>query len=217
MSKEELLRKVFECITNVKIKEAPELGKKLVEAGIPADKVGKVLIEAMTDIGVRYEAREIGLPHLFLGTKCLTQLAAPFKEKLASKEPRGIVVIGTVKGDVHAIGKNLVSTMLEVYGYKTFNLGEDVDADKFIAKAKEVSANIIGMSALLTLTKTYFKEIIKRLEAEGLRDKIKVMVGGAPVTAEYAKIIGADGYAHDAVTAVTVADALMRGKKKFIE
>jgi methylmalonyl-CoA mutase cobalamin-binding domain/chain len=216
LSKEELLKKIFEYITNFKIKEIPGLSKQLIDSDVSAEEIGKVLGTTMENIGVRYEAREIGLPHLFLATKSLTTLLQPYKEKMAEVD-KGTVVIGTIKGDVHGIGKNLVGTILELWGYKVHNLGEDVDFDKFIEKAKEVNAQIIGISALLTLTKTYFPEVIKRLDTQGLRDKIKVMVGGAPVTAAYAKEVDADGYAHDAVSAVKVVEALMNGERKYMD
>jgi methylmalonyl-CoA mutase cobalamin-binding domain/chain len=216
LSKEDLLKKVFEYITSFKIKEIPGLSKQLLEADVNVEDVGRTLSTTMENIGIRYDAREIGLPHLFLATRSLTTLLQPYKEKMAGIK-KGTVVLGTIKGDVHGIGKNLVGTILELWGYEIHNLGEDVDYDKFIEKAKEVNAQVIGLSSLLTLTKTRFPEVIKRLEVQGLRDKIKVMVGGAPVTSAFAKEVDADGYAHDAVTAVEVINALMKGERKYID
>ncbi|MGB9693250.1 MAG: cobalamin B12-binding domain-containing protein, partial [Fervidobacterium sp.] len=129
-----------------------------------------------------------------------------FKEK-------GIVVLGTAKNDVHNIGKNLVAAMLDLYGYKVVDIGEDVDAEKFVSAAKAVNAHIIGVSALLAMTADYSKVVVNAFEKAGMRDKVKIIAGGAPVTPDLAKRCGVDGYARDAVGAVKLVDALMKGEK----
>jgi 5-methyltetrahydrofolate--homocysteine methyltransferase len=125
----------------------------------------------------------------------------------------GIAVIGTVKGDIHDIGKNLVAMMWEGAGFEVHNLGTNVDADKFINKLRETNADILGMSALLTTTMPYMATVIERLQAEGLRDKIMVLVGGAPLNSAFAEDIGADRYCKDAAEAVDAARAVMKIRK----
>ena len=135
-------------------------------------------------------------------------LEPELKARQEALETPGTVVMGTVKGDIHEIGKSLVATMLSANGFKVYDLGVDVPISTFINKIKETNANLLGLSALLTTTMTMQREVIKTLIAEGLRDQVKVMVGGAPVTRSWAEEIGADGYAEDAMGAVALAKKL---------
>ena len=130
-------------------------------------------------------------------------------EEVGPESSLGTVVIGTVKGDVHDIGKSLVATMLRASGFRVIDLGVDVDADKFIQAVREHSADIVAMSALLTTTRNYMKEVIKRLEKEGLRKRVKVLIGGLSTTKEFAEKIGADGWGRNAVEGVEVAKKLL--------
>ncbi len=137
----------------------------------------------------------------------------PELSKLGTERPRaGVVILGTTKGDIHEIGKILVGTMLTAHGFQVHDLGVDVPGDKFAAKARELKADIVGISALLTTTMRSQKTVIEALEKEGLRAQVKIMVGGAPVTKRWAEEIGADGYAKDAMSAVALAQELMQAK-----
>jgi dimethylamine corrinoid protein len=140
----------------------------------------------------------------------------PELKKLGTERPRaGIVVLGTTKGDIHEIGKILVGTMLTAHGFQVHDLGVDVTGEKFAAKARELKADVVGVSALLTTTMRNQKSVVEALEKEGLRSQVKVMVGGASVTRRWAGEIGADGYAKDAMSAVTLAQELMQHKSNL--
>jgi corrinoid protein of di/trimethylamine methyltransferase len=171
------------------------------------------LMPGMDIVGQKFSDGEYFLPDLIIaaeGMKNAMELLEP--ELLArneSVETAGIVVIGTVKGDIHEIGKSLVATMLSANGFTVHDLGVDVSKEAFIAKVRETGANILGMSALLTTTMTQQREVIKALQAAGLREQVKVMVGGAPVTKGWAAEIGADDYAEDAMGAVQKAKKLL--------
>ncbi|MFX1362552.1 MAG: cobalamin-dependent protein [Promethearchaeota archaeon] len=143
--------------------------------------------------------------------KVMDELINPELEKRAAKlESIGKVVIGTVEGDIHDIGKNIVASMLVTAGFEVYDIGKDIPSAEFVKKAREVDADIIGASALLSTTMPAQREIVELLRKEGLKDKIKVMVGGAPATEEWAKEIGADGYAENAIEAVNVAKKLLK-------
>jgi 5-methyltetrahydrofolate--homocysteine methyltransferase len=182
-----------------------------VEAGLPAvDILQEGLIAAMGEVGRLFEEGEYFVPEMLIAARAMKAGLAILRPLLvdAGVEPAGKVAIGTVKGDLHDIGKNLVAMMLEGAGFEIVDLGTDVTPDQFVA-AVQAGTNIIGLSALLTTTMPGMETTIKAIEAAGLRDQVKVIIGGAPVTAEYARQIGADGFAPDASQAVTLVKSLV--------
>lgn len=161
------------------------------------------LIKGMNIVGIKFKNNEIYVPEVLIAARAMYAGMNILRPKLVETGVKNIgkVAIGTVRGDLHDIGKNLVKMMLEGAGFEVVDLGVDVSADKFVAAIKEHQPDIVGMSALLTTTMVYMPEVIKSLEAAGLRDRVKVMIGGAPVTQNYAEQIGADGYSPDAASA----------------
>ena len=169
------------------------------------------LISAMGEVGRLFEENEYFVPEMLVSARAMQSGLALLKPHLADAGAisAGTVVIGTVKGDLHDIGKNLVAMMLEGAGFKVINLGRDVAPEKFVAAVQEHSAHIVGISALMTTTMPAMKRTIDALEKAGLRDRVKVMIGGAPVNQAYADEIGADGYAKDSTIAVVRAKELL--------
>ena len=182
-----------------------------IDAGMPAgDILQQGLIAAMGEVGQLFEDGEYFVPEMLIAARAMKAGLAILQPLLVDSgvEPVGKVAIGTVKGDLHDIGKNLVAMMLEGAGFEIVDLGTDVAPDQFVAAARE-GVDLVGLSALLTTTMPSMAGTIQALDAAGLRDQVKVMIGGAPVTAEYAKQIGADGFAPDASQAVTLAKSLI--------
>lgn len=171
------------------------------------------MIPAMAEAGRRFEAGEYFVPELLLCARAMKAALELLRPRLVDRgaEPRGCVVLGTVKGDLHDIGKNLVSSMLEGAGFEVVDLGTDVAPEQFVEAARERGAHLIGLSALLTVTMPAMKSTIDALEKAGLRERVKVLVGGAPLSAEYAEEIRADAYADNASAAVRVAERLVGG------
>ena len=166
----------------------------------------------MEEIGTQFEAGKAYVPNLLMSARAMKgamELLKPYMENDKNTISLGKVVIGTVKGDLHDIGKNLVSSMLEGCGFEVINLGVDLYDEKFVEAAKEHKANIVCMSALLTTTMVYMKEVIKAFEKAGIRNDVKIMIGGAPLSEKFAKEIGADGYSDNANAAVTLARKLL--------
>ena len=176
----------------------------------PGDILKGGLIAAMGEVGRLFEEGEYFVPEMLIAARAMKAGLAILQPLLVDSgiEPAGTVAIGTVKGDLHDIGKNLVAMMLEGAGFEIMDLGTDVTADQFVA-AVENGADLIGLSALLTTTMPSMEATIKAVEAAGLRDKVKIMIGGAPVTTEYSNQIGADGFAPDASQAVSLAKSLI--------
>ncbi len=174
------------------------------------DILNQGLIVGMGEIGVLFRNNEVYVPEVLIAARAMYAGLDIIKPILSEKdiEPVGVVAIGTVKGDLHDIGKNLVSMMLEGAGFKVLDLGTDVGPDKFINAIENDGVKIIAMSALLTTTMPQMKAVIDELNAKGIRDKVKVMIGGAPVTQQYADEIGADGYSDDAASAAELAKEL---------
>jgi len=192
--------------------EAARLAQQAVDEGIdPESIVNDGLIVGMDEVGRRFKANEFYVPEVLIAARAMHGGMDVVKPLLAARgiEPRGRVMIGTAQGDLHDIGKNLVSMMLEGGGFEMIDLGVDVSPDQFVEGVKEHSPNALAISALLTTTMPGMKDTIEALEAAGLRDQIKVMIGGAPVTQDYADEIGADGYAPDAASAVDLTAELM--------
>ncbi len=181
---------------------------RVIEAGeTPQSVMDGHLIPAMEEVGRRFEANEYFVPELLLSARAMQQAMKVLDPLLKNSgvEKIGRVVIGTVQGDFHDIGKNLVASMLEGGGFDVVDLGVNVSPSKFIETAKEKDGSVLCLSALLTTTMPQMKAVIDSLESAGLRDQFKVMIGGAPVTDEFARQIGADGYSDNASAAVTLA------------
>ena len=205
---EDLKRSVIE----MEVERTAELTQKALDEGLSAEEIlNKALVPAMDVVGEQYERGKRYVPEMLLSAHAMKGAMEKLRPLLAKSgvEPKGRVVIGTVEGDLHDIGQNLVSMMLEGAGFEVHNLGTEVTADRFVAEAKERDADLVGISALLTTTMIHMPEVIEALKENGLRDRVKVMIGGAPVTQEYADEIGADGYAPDAAAAVKLAERLM--------
>ena len=198
-SKEELLAKLSECVVEMEDEEVVEVAKEYIEAGYPAfDGIMEGLVEEyfVTDVLLCSDAMYAGLdvlrPHL----------------ENTDDQTKKKAVIGVVEGDTHDIGKNLVKIMMETAGFEMYDLGRDVPLDQFIEKAKEVDADLICMSTLMTTTMGGMQTVIEKLKDQGIRDKFKVMVGGSPISKKFADDIGAEGYSVNAVEAVKVAKEL---------
>lgn len=186
--------------------------KQAMAAGLaPQTILDDGLIAAMTEVGRRFEEGDFFVPEMLIAARAMQAGLGLLKERLVQGgvQSKGRVVIGTVKGDLHDIGKNLVAMMLEGAGFEVIDLGADASPEKYVQAVKERNANLVGMSALLTTTMSNMKNVIQALEQAGLRDQVKIMVGGAPVTDQFAREIGADGYAPDASRAVSLAKTLV--------
>ncbi|CDD90983.1 b12 binding domain protein [Bacteroides intestinalis CAG:315] len=207
------LKLLFEAILKGKQKDAVEITQQAINENIaPKELIDNYLIKAMEEIGSRFEQQKAFVPELLMAGRAMKSsliLLQPLLKGGDEKSGLGTVVIGTVKGDLHDIGKNLVGSMFEGCGFQVIDLGVDADSDKFISAVKEHQPDVIGLSALLTTTMPYMKTIIDALEEAGLRQQVKVMVGGAPVSAGFAAEIGADGYSDSANSAVVRAKELL--------
>ncbi len=189
--------------------------KQLTEAALAAGERPEVifpaaLFPAMEEVGKRLQAGDYFIPEVLMAAKAMKSAAAVLKPRLAQagqSQPRGRVVMGTVKGDLHDIGKNLVVMMLEGAGFAVTDLGIDVPPERFAAAVKEVRPHVLGMSAMLTTTMLQMAKVIQALQAEGVRSQVRVMVGGAPLTQAFAAEIGADAFGMDSTTAVELAKA----------
>ena len=204
--------RLVQAILNGKSDDAASATREAVAQDIaPADLINGQMIRAMGEVGQRFQDGKAFVPQLLMAGRAMKSALELLKPMLAGSASTSIgkVVIGTVKGDLHDIGKNLVASMLEGCGFEVINIGIDVSADKFIEEVKKNQPDILCMSALLTTTMGYMKDVIDALEAAGIRNQVKVMVGGAPVTQGFADEIGADGYSDNANSAVTVAKQLL--------
>lgn len=202
------LNNISEALQRGDAEKVAELVKKALEENLlPKDILENGLIKGMNIIGVKFKKNEVYVPEVLIAARAMHTGMSILQPKLIETGVKniGTIAIGTVKGDLHDIGKNLVKMMLEGAGFEVIDLGVDVTTDKFVEAVKEHKPNIIGMSALLTTTMVNMVEVIKALEAAGLRDKVKIMIGGAPITQNYADQIGADGYSPDAASAVDKA------------
>jgi corrinoid protein of di/trimethylamine methyltransferase len=211
---EEILKQLINSLIEGDPDATMQFTQLALSKGIePMSIINGGLMPGMNVVGDKFASGEYFLPDLIIAAdgmqKAMQFLEPELRARQQSVEVTGVVVLGTVKGDIHEIGKSLVGTMLAANGFKVYDLGVDVPTETFIAKAKEISPHIIGLSALLTTTMTVQKEIIEALTEAGIRSKIKVMVGGAPVTRSWSEDIGADGYAEDAMGAVMAARKLM--------
>jgi len=206
------LQALYKAVIEGNKKLAEETVKQALEEGAnPEDLLQKYMIPAMDEVGRLFEANEYFVPELLISARAMKAALELIRPKLVETgaKPVGKVVIGTVRGDLHDIGKNLVAAMLEGGGFEVIDLGVDVSPEKFVETAKERDAQIIAMSALLTTTMPGMKTTVETLEKAGLKGKIKTMIGGAPVTQRYADDIGADGFSDNASGAVRVARQLV--------
>jgi 5-methyltetrahydrofolate--homocysteine methyltransferase len=189
-----------------------EIAEKLVKDGVPATKIlNEGLMPGMNIVGKKFKANEMYIPEVLIAARAMHAAMDIIKPLLTetSEEGKGSIAIGTVQGDLHDIGKNLVGMMMEGGGYNVVDLGVDVPPEKFIEAVKKNKLRLIGLSALLTTTMPGMKDVIETLRADPETSGTKVLVGGAPLTQEYADSIGADGYAPDAASAVDLADSLI--------
>jgi len=208
-----LFEGIKNSIVDLDREECLRLAQEALDAGInPLEVIENGLKKGIQIVGTKYEEGELFIVDLMMAAsamKAAVELLEPhISAEMKEKASAGKIIIGTVEGDIHDIGKTIVSTLLAANGFEVIDLGTEVPASKFIEKIKELKPDIIGMSALLTTTMPKMQEVIEALEKEDLRDAVKVMIGGAPVTKEFAAKIGADGYAKDAEEAIKWAKEL---------
>jgi corrinoid protein of di/trimethylamine methyltransferase len=213
---QDILTQLITAIVEGETEQVVELTRQALVAGFePMAIIDQGLIPGMDIVGEKFSSGEFFLPNLIISANGMQEAMKLLEPELSARQQErksaGKVVIGTVHGDIHEIGKSLVATMLSANGFQVYDLGVDVSVETFLAKIRETDANLLGLSALLTTTMVVQREIIAALKQAGLRERVKVMVGGAPVTRSWAEEIGADGYAEDAIGAVAVAKQLVSG------
>ncbi|GBC75428.1 Methionine synthase [archaeon HR06] len=213
-----MLDEIKNSILSFDEEKTVECSKKALEMGMdPLEVIEGGIMRGLHEVGERFDKGELFIIHLVkageAAKKALENVLKPeLLKRKVDRKTIGKVVIGTVQGDIHDIGKNIVATMLYIAGFEVFDLGKDVPIEEFVKKAKEVRADIVAASALLSTTMVRQRDLILALKEAGIRDKVKVIVGGAPVTEAWAKEIGADGYGADAIEAVEIAKRLLGGK-----
>jgi len=211
------LKQLADYVENGKSEEIRSLVQKLLGDNISADRiVSEGLVPGLDAIGEKYSKFEAFVPELMIAAMAAQEALKVLRPKMSEgtlHKPMGTVVIGTVEGDVHDVGKNIVAMVLEGAGFKVIDLGVNVPTANFLKEVKYQEADIVALSSLYTPTRLAMKDIIQALKDQGIRDKIKVMVGGAPIDQAFCDLIGADGYAPDAPQAVKVAKSLIKAKK----
>jgi corrinoid protein of di/trimethylamine methyltransferase len=210
----DLLAKITSSVVEGEPEETVDLTRQAMEAGLePLAIINDGLVPGMNIVGDKFQRGEYFLPHLIIAANGMQQAMQLLEPELQARQQAvsvaGTMVIGSVAGDIHEIGKSLVATMMSAAGFQVYDLGVDVPTATFVAKVKETGANLLGLSALLTTTMTVQRQVIEALEEAGIRDQVKVILGGAPVSQEWAETIGADGYAEDAVGAIELARRLV--------
>ncbi len=208
----EVIQELYESVISGNAELTEEKVQAALDSGSePSVILNEGMISAMAEVGERFEKGEFFVPEMLISARAMQFGLSILKPQLQDGDlaSKGKVVLGTVKGDLHDIGKNLVSMMMEGAGFQVLDLGTDVPAVQFLEIVQETGADIVAMSALLTTTMPSMKDVIDALEDTGIRDKVKVIIGGAPVTESYAEKIGADGYAADASRAVKVTKSLL--------
>ena len=211
----EILSVITASIVEGKPDQTTELTRQALEADLPPLMIiDEGLVPGMNIVGDKFQTGEYFLPHLVIAARGMQQamklLEPELKARQQAVETPGTVVIGSVAGDIHEIGKSLVGTMMSANGFKVYDLGVDVPVETFVAKVKETKANLLGLSALLTTTMTVQRDVVEALKEAGIRRQVKVIVGGAPISQQWADTVGADGYAEDAVGAIELAKQLVR-------
>jgi corrinoid protein of di/trimethylamine methyltransferase len=211
---EELFKAMAQSVMDGEADQAAELARQALAQGIPPlDAINQGFVAGVNQVGRQYACGDMFLPDLVMAGEAMKAAVAVLEPEMqrsgTERKMLGRVVLGTVKGDIHEIGKTLVGTMLTASGFQVFDMGTDVPTARFVDKAREANADIVGLSALLTTTMTVQRDVVEALKEAGLKDKVKVMIGGAPVTRGWAAEIGAEGYSEDAIGAVAVAKKLM--------
>jgi trimethylamine corrinoid protein len=214
MSREDLIKAAMEAVIKGDEEAAVGVANRVIAEGLnPLEIISDGFAKGMITVGDLFAKEEYALPEVLLSAGAMQDamdLLDPHIPRQDVKKKMGVVVIGTVQGDIHEIGKRIVGTMLEVYGFEVHDLGADVPIETFIEKAKELKADIVATSALMTTTMTRQKKLEEALKEAGIRDSVKTMVGGAAVTKEWADLIGADGYGQDVTEAVEAAKQLVK-------
>lgn len=208
-----LLDQISEVLQKGRVAEVKTLVQKALEEEIKPDAIlNDGLLKGMMDIGDRWKRNEAFVPEVLIAARAMNGGMEILEQALAANniKSKGTVVIGTVKGDLHDIGKNLVAMMMKGTGYKVIDIGVDIPAEKFVDEAEKHNADVVCMSALLTTTMTYIKTVVDEFEKKGLRNKYILMAGGAPVTEEYVKEVGADYYSKDAVGAAELLSEIIK-------
>ena len=211
---EQTFQRMRQSILDGAPEHASELAQSALQLGIPPlESIEQGFVAGMTEVGELYGKGQMFLPDLMASSEAMAAAMSVLEGELrrtgGEREARGTVVLGTTKGDIHEIGKRLVGTLLAANGFRVHDLGADVDSATFVRKARELGADMVGVSALLTTTMAGQRKVVEALGEAGLRPAVKVIVGGAPVTRQWAEQIGADGYAKDAMAAVTLAKSLL--------
>jgi trimethylamine corrinoid protein len=222
MSKQELLNELRDALAgDASSEEVSDIADRIVAQDVEIQKAIKTASQAIREVGQKFETGEVFLPDLMIAGKKMERCMAVFRPHIEIDDESsagGRIVIGSVTGDIHDIGKNLVSTMLSVGGFEVVDLGVDVPAMEFIKAAKKEGADVIALSSLMTTTLPYQREVLDLLREMGLRDKYFVVIGGGPVTPEFAQDVGADGFAENAALAVSLCTTLMTsGKPPAVE
>ena len=207
------LSDIAELVQKGKAQDVADLVSKALDEGIGAQQIlDEGLLKGMGELGVKFKNNEVFVPEVLIAARALNKGTDTLKEKLVDLDVKAVgkVIIATVAGDLHDIGKNLVKLMLEGSGFEVIDLGTDVPADKIVAAVNEYNPDVVALSALLTTTMSAQGDVIKALEAAGIRDKVKVIVGGAPITEAFANEIGADGFSEDASGAADAAKSFVQ-------
>jgi corrinoid protein of di/trimethylamine methyltransferase len=217
VERDELFAAMGQSIIDGDAERATSLAEEAVAAGIdPLEAINRGFVPGINVIGEEFSCERVFLPQLVLAGEAMKAAIAVLEPKMkeagSARQIEGTVVLATVAGDIHDIGKTLVGTMLAAHGFEVFDLGVDVATDAIVEKVREVDADLVGVSALLTTTMLVQKDVVTALDEAGLRPKVKVMVGGAAVTPEWVEQIGADGFGQDAVAAVAMARDLVGAK-----
>lgn len=214
----EIFEELRKAVVEGDVEKAKETAKKALDAKIdPVEAITNGLAKGTKDVGDKFSSGEAFLADLIMAGEAMkggmSLLLPKIRESKTERRTLGKVIIGTVSGDIHSIGKDIVATLLEAEGFEVINLGEDVPTEKFIEKVKEHKPHILGLSSLLTATMPMQKEVVDKLKKFGLKQKVKVIIGGAPTTLEWAREIDADGWAGDAISAVNLAKRLISEAK----
>jgi len=214
MSAENIIKRLKRSVLDYNTDEAVSAAKDAVKLGVDLLKViEEGLAKGIREVGEKFANGEIFLPELVMAAETMKRaleiLEPELRKEKRERKALGKVLLGTVAGDIHSIGKTIVASMLTANGFEVYDIGEDVPAEKFVEKVKELKPDVVGLSALLTTTLPEQRTVIEALKKEGLRDKVKVIIGGAPASREWAEEIGADGYGADATEAVEVVKKLL--------